>query len=652
MYKFCVFAGTTEGRELVELLCARDCQVTACVATEYGRTLLPERENLRVSARPLPREEIEALLRQERFDLVIDATHPYAAHITESILAACEATGTEHLRVQRAGDGQSADAVFVADAGEAAAYLDKTEGNILLTTGSKELGRFAGIRDFADRVFARVLPMADSLRACEAAGLAPAHILAMQGPFSAEMNAAMLRTVGAAWLVTKDSGAAGGFEEKAAAARETGARLVVVGRPPQRDGLSFADAAALLERRFGFRFRPRVTVAGIGPGGTAAMTEEVRRALEEADCLIGAARMTAAARPGQTVFTAVAAEKIADYIHAHPEHRRVTVAMSGDTGFFSGAKKLLPLLADCEVRVLPGVSSLSCLCARLGVSYEDAAVVSAHGRELDVAAAVRRHRRLFVLTGGENGVRELCEALTAAGLGRVRVSVGERLGYPEERVSAGTAAELAGRDFQTLSVMLIENEDAGLPGAPGLPDERFRRLEGVPMTKSEVCAVCLSKLSPPEDAVCWDVGAGTGSVSAELGLLSPEGRVYAVERRAEAAELIRENCRELGAGNVTVIAGEAPEVCRELPAPTHAFLGGTGGCMEEIIRLLLEKNPKVRIVATAVTLESASELTACMKRFPFAAAEAVQLSAARSRAAGDYHLMTGQNPVYIFTMQG
>lgn len=455
MYRFCVFAGTAEGRALAELLCAGGAEVTACVATEYGGTLLPASDRLRVSARPLPEEEIRAMLRRERFDLVIDATHPYAAHITETLARVCAEECAEYLRLQRAGEDRPAGAVWLEDADAAAACLAERSGNILFTTGAKELGRFAGIPDFAHRAYARVLPMEDSLRACREAGLPPSHILAMQGPFSRELNRAMIRAVDAAFVVTKDSGTAGGFGEKAAAAAETGAILVVIGRPPQRAGLSYDEVTDLLRERYG----------------------------------IEAEKVSVTPAAGQTV-------------------------------------------------------------------------------------------------------------------------------------------------------------------THGLPDEVFLRAEGVPMTKCEVRSVCLSKLALTRDAVCWDIGAGTGSVAVEMGLQAREGHVYAVERREDAAALIGENARRLGAGNVTTVRGVAPEACAGLPAPTHVFIGGSGGRMEEIIALALEKNPRVRIVSTAVTLETAAELTACLRRFPADRTEVLSLQAARGRTAGAYHLMTAQNPVYIFVMRG
>ena len=246
MYKLCVFAGTTEGRELVEFLSAQPLLVTACVATEYGETLLPPAENLTVSAKRLTQEEMVELFAAEGFDAVIDATHPYARVVTENIAAACAETNTEYFRLLRSGGTTTDDGVYVPSIEAAVQYLHTVDGNILLTTGSKELIKFTPLQDFESRVFARVLPMEESLRLCQEAGLKPAHILAMQGPFSQEMNVAMLKSVNAKFLVTKDSGNIGGLDEKIIAARDANAKLVVIGRPPQKEGLPFEEMVDLL----------------------------------------------------------------------------------------------------------------------------------------------------------------------------------------------------------------------------------------------------------------------------------------------------------------------------------------------------------------------------------------------------------------------
>ena len=303
------------------------------------------------------------------------------------------------------------------------------------------------------------------------------------------------------------------------------------------------------------------------------------------------------------------------------------------------------------MEVLPGLSSLQTLCARLKTSYEDVIPLSLHGREGDVVPDVAQNRRVFALVGGENGAGALCRTLAEAGLGEVRVSVGERLGYPEETVTVGTAAELAERAFDPLSALLIENA-AAVPFAPGLPDELFQRGGGadgriVPMTKSEIRALALSRLRLTADAVCWDVGAGTGSVSVEMALQARRGRVYAIEKKEEALALLAENKARFHVSNLEIVPGSAPGACRDLPAPTHVFIGGSSGSLREIVDLILEKNPKARIVAAAVTLESVAELTGISRDFP--SRSVVCLSAARGREAGPYCLMAGQNPVYLFT---
>ncbi len=654
MYRFCIFGGTTEGRKLAEFLSGQDCETTVCVATDYGQKLLPESQNLTVSAKRLPIREIVGMLSRERFDLVIDATHPYATSITRSIAAACEETQTAHWRLLRDASLSAEDTVFVASTEEAIRFLEQTQGNILLTTGSKELPLYGRIPNFSERVWARVLPLASSLEACNAAGLANAHIFAMQGPFSKEMNVAMLKGIQANWLVTKDGGAVGGYDDKLAAAKEANVRMIVVGRPQEESGLSLQECIRRLCVEFGLKIGRRVTVVGIGPGKAEAQTAEVREALLNADCILGAKRMLDAVQtPCRTKVDAIDPKKIAAWIHDHPENAHCVVAMSGDTGFFSGTKKLLPLLKDYEVRLLPGLSSLSYLCARLQTDYEDVVPISLHGRERDITADVRRYERIFALVGGENGMTELCTALVNAGLGEVKISVGERLGYSNERIRCGTARDLAQERFDKLSVALIENDHPNAIVTHGLPDEAFLRSTTqeklVPMTKSEVRSVCLSKLCLTQNAVCWDIGAGSGSVSIEMAMQAEKGSVWAVEKNENALELLQRNQAHFGVKNMHIVAGCAPQACGDLPAPTHVFIGGSSGNMREIIQSALDKNPNARIVITAVSLESIADVTECMNGFSFT--ETVCLQVSKARKLGTHQLMMGQNPVYIFTMQ-
>jgi len=657
MSELCVFAGTSEGRRLLEFLAGQDVGVLACVATEYGEALVPRAENIGVSAGRLDGDGMKALFGERRFDLVIDATHPFATAVSENIAWACAETGTQYLRLNRSDSSADGDAVIVDSIEAAAQFLAAHPGNALLATGSKELKPYTTVPDWQARFWPRVLPMASSLEACAAAGFAPAHIIAMQGPFSVDMNVAMLKSIHARWLVTKASGDSGGYADKLEAARLAGARCVVIGKPAQVEGMDFAGVVNLLIQRCGLRDVRGIDIVGIGMGARDTLTYEAAEALDACDCMIGAKRMLeAVAREGIPTYAQIAPVKIADCIAAHPEHRRIAVVMSGDSGFFSGTKKLLPLLAGHRVRVIPGLSSMQVLCARLQTSWDDARAISLHGRAGSVVPEVLKHGKVFALTDGADALKRVCADLVEAGLGHARVAVGQRLSYPDEAIITGTAAALTETDCASLSAMLIECAAGSRPLPVGLPDEAFIRQLGdggrtVPMTKSEVRAVSVSKLRLTEDAVVWDVGAGTGSVSVEAALLCPAGHVYAVECREDASDLIERNARHFALRNLTVVRGMAPEALAELPAPTHVFIGGSSGNMREIVEAALQKSPDVRVVVNAIALESVGEMAGLIDEMGFKDGEIVQLSLARSHRVGRYNMMNGLNPIWIGAMQ-
>ena len=650
MCKICIFAGTSEARALVERLAGRGADITACVATEYGAELLRGCEGVRVLAGRMEAAEMEALFRRESFDIVVDATHPYADRATENIAAACGAAGAEYIRLERSSSAEEGDGVFVADPAECARYLQNTTGQVLVTTGSKELPALCADEGVRARLYVRVLPLPGALQACADCGLKPERIIAMQGPFDEELNYAMLRAVGAKYLVTKDTGSAGGYEAKIRAAMRAGVTAVIIGRPPQRAGRSLEEIARRIEARFPIAPLPKkVTLVGIGMGDPDTRTVGMERALREADCLIGARRMLESVDPaGKRVHAAFAPDEVARLIREE-DCRRFAVLLSGDTGFFSGAKGLLEALRGMDVEILPGVSSLQALCARLGRSWEDARCVSLHGRDCDLEKEVREHKTVFVLVGGEGGAANALARLAESGLGGLTAAVGERLGYPEERVSRGTVAALREGTYDPLSALLIENPRAGEEAlAFGLPDETFER-DDTPMTKSEVRCVSLSKLRLTRGAVIYDIGSGSGSVTVECARIANEGKVYAIEMKPQAAALTRRNAERFRLRNVEVVEGKAPEALAALPAPSHAFIGGSSGSMRAIVESLLEMNPAVRIVANAVTLESIAELSAIAAGF--AESEICELSVAKPRVLGRYRLMTAQNPVYVFAMQ-
>ena len=668
MKKICLFAGTTEGRRLAEAL-HESFTLTVCVATEYGEVLLDGIDDIALHIGRMDSEQMTAFFGENNFELIIDATHPYAVLVTENIRAAAAETGIEYMRILR-DCGEADGAVYVDSVAAARNFLNRVDGNILLTTGSKELNEFVGLD--MSRVWARVLPLVSSLEACGEAGIMPSHIIAAQGPFSKELNIAELREIHAKWLVTKASGKNGGFDEKLSAAEAVGVKAIVIGAPKQVDGISLEAALdkllperTIMAENTGTAedsdtnechdtAKNLVTIVGIGPGGNQLLTVDAREAICHADAVVGAKSVVEAVDSivgrGVPRFCEYLPERVREVIDAN-NIRNAVVVMRGDVGFYSGTKKLLAAFADMNVRVIPGISSVVYFAAKLGIAWDKAALLSLHGRGGSLIHTVRKNHQTIVLTGGENSVGAVCERLCEYGYGQVRCVVGERLSYADECLTEGRADELVGREFASLSLLYIENNDIDTTSRIGISDDEFIRGD-VPMTKSEVRALSLSKLSLGEDSVVWDIGAGTGSVSIECALAACRGEVYAVERDSEACELIEKNARKFGCDNLHVVSGSAPDALNGLPVPTHAFIGGSSGNLHEIIKHILTVNSNVRIVINTVTLETLAEVVDCIHSFGFQNEDIVTVNVNRTRRAGRYHLMNAQNQVTIVTLWG
>ena len=228
--KIVVFSGTTEGRILSRQLAALGAQVLVSVATPLGAEEQGEETGITVHCGRLTPEEMAALL--QGADLCVDATHPYAVDATRNIRAACDAAACEYHRLLRAQSPLPAGSMVFRSAAHAAEFLADTRGNVLLATGAKELSAFGGLDP--QRLFPRVLPTKEGIAACEAAQIPHRNIIAMQGPFSYDLNLALMDQFSIRFLITKDGGAAGGFAEKARAAQDAGAQLIVIRRPPEQ----------------------------------------------------------------------------------------------------------------------------------------------------------------------------------------------------------------------------------------------------------------------------------------------------------------------------------------------------------------------------------------------------------------------------------
>lgn len=391
----------------------------------------------------------------------------------------------------------------------------------------------------------------------------------------------------------------------------------------------------------------KVYIVGIGMDGDKTITREAEAAINEAQLLIGAERMLSPfSQLGKEMFCSYLPKDIAAKISSCG-YDCTAVLMSGDCGFFSGTKKLLPLLSRHDVKVIAGISSAVYFCSRLGLSYEQMKFVTLHGHSSNIAVNVRLNQLCFFLLGGEMTAAKVCRRLCDYGMGSVKVHIGADLGYPTERVISGKAADLTDCDAEGLAVMIAENPDALRHIPSAISDGEFQR-EKVPMTKSEVRCIAVAKLNICADSVVWDIGCGTGSVSVEAAYRCPDGRVIAIDKKAEAAELTQKNARLFGCDNIEVIEGECPQCLADVQAPDKVFIGGSSGNMGVIFAAVHAKNPKADMVVTAVSLETLSEAVSCFEKYG-KAPEIVQIAVTRTEKLGSHTMLKAQNPVFIIS---
>ena len=712
MAKVLIYSGTTEGRMLAQQLAQAGIECDVHVATEYGQIVMPQLDRVNVHVGRLDANEMYEAARNG-YAAVVDATHPFATEVSANIRKSLETLDVPYIRLARKMDivtdtaqeneggntgnrnSGNGHVRYFADYESCAAALEATDGNILLTTGSKELGIFCNDGKLCERLYVRVLPGQDNIALCEAAGIRGKQIIAMQGPFSTEMNTALINQFSIKYLVTKASGEHSGFAEKLEAARNCGIEAFVIGMQAEDKGLSYDEVLKRILRICNAKIKSdetvRISLIGIGVSGRT-LTGEAQEALNNAGLVFGAGRMLDSASAyigrGAACYPYYMAKDIIPVIKRYENDTagmltaggdmsgslNAAVLFSGDTGFYSGAAKLKEALEAegyTRVTIYPGISSVSYLAAATGNAWQNAKLLSIHGMsdkrraEALVKDAVRCNERIFVLVSGRDDVQRVSAWVSdiKAGcsgdsvMGSIRIIAGYNLGYDDEKITEpATSGDIAGQNgLYTLLILNDRPERKRL--VPGICDEEFRRDMKVPMTKKEIRVAAISSLEIRSGAVVYDIGSGTGSIAVECAMLSPDIKVYAFECNEKAQKLLRENMERVGTANVYPVDGMAPEVLdtEGLEPPTNVFIGGSKGQLEDIVEKVWKLNPEAVIVISAVTLETLARITGLAEKSTDdeynVRCEVVQMQVNQVRQAGSYHMMQGTNPVFLCVLK-
>ncbi len=663
MNKTVIFGGTTEGRILSERLSRAGRAHLVCVAGTYGEEVLRESSCARIHIGRMDEEEMVRFFTSEEIgaeDLILDATHPYATQVTENIGKAAERVHATCVRVLRKPETISVrDAVLYSDITECAGALGNSTGNILLTTGSKELPSYcAAVSDeVKKRTYVRVLPSEESLMICRKEGIEPDHIIAMQGPFSESLNRAIYGQYEIRHLVTKESGKAGGFDEKIRAAAEENVRVHLIRRPGPEEGITVDE---VWERFFpelsgGGEYLPSLVLAGIGMGSEDGMTVAVRKAIEEADAVFGSGRLIRDLRVPVKYEMYRTSEIIPVLERDRPV--KAVVLFSGDTGFYSGAKEAAKGFRkwreDVPIRVLPGISSIAYLAAKLGETYEDAAVVSLHGKNtpadiVRLLDSVSCTEKTYALLSDAGDIRMIATAMTDRGMDGTIVA-GTDLSYATEQIRSLSLDEATDFTCDGPVTILIRNPASDRRILlPVRRDEDFMR-ERIPMTKECVRHESLIRLAPRERDLLYDIGGGTGAVAIEAAALDPSLRIVTIERNSEAVALIRRNAEKNNTQNLTILEGEATELLPGLEKPDGVFVGGSGGRLREILKILHGKGEGIRFVINAVSLETLEEITGFLREYEVREEKVTQIAVSEAEKIGEHRLMRAQNPVFIIS---
>jgi precorrin-6Y C5,15-methyltransferase (decarboxylating) len=360
-----------------------------------------------------------------------------------------------------------------------------------------------------------------------------------------------------------------------------------------------------------------------------------------------------------------------EFIRGNFEKRAVVLLASGDPLFFGIGRRVIDEFDKKRVEIFPDLSSMQVAFSKIKEPWDDVFLMSLHGgpdpekrRRLpyeidDIPTLLREHYKIAVLTDRENNPSEIARRALSAPERTLKIFVCEKLGYPDEKITSGAPEEIAGMSFPDPNVVILLDsakahkyrnaeekivlKDAG--PVFGLTEGEIAHSRGL-ITKDEVRAASIHKLRLPKGGILWDIGAGSGSVSIEAARLFPESKVFAIERNEEQISHIKGNKQRFGTPNVAITCGEAPEALKDLPSPDGVFIGGSGGRLSGIIRLIKGRMPRGVVVLNAVMLETLNEAILHLENNGFET-EISQISVSRSKVLNGHRQMAALNPVFV-----
>lgn len=408
----------------------------------------------------------------------------------------------------------------------------------------------------------------------------------------------------------------------------------------------------------------KVTIVGVGLGDERYLTLEAREILTSAKKVYTTARIGIEL---QNILKEIISFKVSEIIEMIKESDEDMVIMvSGDTGFYSLAQTIakgIKNVSNIELKIVNGISSMQYFFAQLGSSFENVVLASAHGRKTNLVALATYNQRVFALTGGESKVKDICKEFVEYEMDFLKITVGENLGYENQKIYSGKPSEIVEKEISDLAVMLIENENPANPNT-FIKDEEIER-GNAPMTKEEIRHISLAKLNILPNDIVYDIGAGTGSVTLDMAKRANKSLVYAIEQKEDALELVKLNKKRFGIYNIKLVFGKAPDKMDDWEAPDKVFIGGSGKNMMQIIDFIVEKHKSdyekcqdkskyngaksIKFVINTIALESLTEANQILENGKFTNVEYLSVATAKSKKVAGYNMMMANNPIYIIS---